>query len=99
MDSSSDSGHETVMCRLDLPPVWLLLHALAAWAVARLEPGGLSFGGAWADFAAGGEPGWPAIGGSAGAVRIWNTSGADTTGAEAALRAGWRVAGLPLLEP
>ncbi|MFD7970949.1 carboxylesterase/lipase family protein [Streptomyces clavifer] len=54
---------------------------------------------AWADFAAGGEPGWPAIGGSAGAVRIWDTSGADTTGAEAAFRAGWRVAGLPLLEP
>ncbi len=53
MDSARDSGQARLMRRLDLPPVWLLLHGLAAWAVARLEPWGLGFGGAWADLAAG----------------------------------------------
>ncbi len=41
------------MRRIDLPPVWLLLHGLAAWTVALLEPWGLGFGGGWADLAAG----------------------------------------------
>ena len=41
------------MRRLDLPPIWLLAHGLLAWALARLSPCGLSFGGPWAEFAAG----------------------------------------------
>jgi protein-S-isoprenylcysteine O-methyltransferase Ste14 len=41
------------MRRLDLPPLWLLLGLLLAWALARLDPWGLSFGGACADFVAG----------------------------------------------
>lgn len=41
------------MQRFDLPPIWLLAHGLLAWAVARLDPWGLSFGRAWAEFAAG----------------------------------------------
>ena len=41
------------MRRFDLPPIWLLAHGLLAWAVARLGPWGLSFGGPWAEFAAG----------------------------------------------
>ena len=41
------------MRRLDLPPIWLLLHAALAWAIARLDPLGLSLRGAWADLAAG----------------------------------------------
>lgn len=53
MDSARDSGQARAMRHLDVPPVWLLLHALAAWIVARLEPWGLGFGGAWADLAAG----------------------------------------------
>lgn len=38
---------------LDLPPVWLLAAILLARAIGRLDPLGLSFGGAWAMFAAG----------------------------------------------
>ncbi|WP_420542211.1 methyltransferase family protein [Sediminimonas qiaohouensis] len=38
---------------IDLPPVWLLLACVAAWAQPRLIDAGLSFGGVWADFAAG----------------------------------------------
>ena len=41
------------MRRFDLPPIWPLAHGLLAWAVARLGPWGLSFGGPWAEFAAG----------------------------------------------
>ena len=41
------------MRRFDLPPIWLLAHGLLAWPVARLDPWGLSFGGPWAEFAAG----------------------------------------------
>ena len=41
------------MSRLDLPPIWLLAHGLLAWILARLDPWRLSFGGPWADFAAG----------------------------------------------
>ncbi|WP_405812273.1 carboxylesterase family protein [Streptomyces sp. NBC_01520] len=54
---------------------------------------------AWADFAATGDPGWPAVGGSTDAVRIWDTAGEDADGAQDAFRAGWRAAGLPLLTP
>ena len=41
------------MRRFDLPPIWLLAHGLLALVLARLDPWGLTFGGAWADFAAG----------------------------------------------
>jgi protein-S-isoprenylcysteine O-methyltransferase Ste14 len=38
---------------IDLPPVWLLAMIALAWAQAAWLPLGLSFGGAWADFAGG----------------------------------------------
>ena len=38
---------------IDMPPVWLLGAAMLAWLQARYYPAGLSFGGAWADFAGG----------------------------------------------
>ena len=38
---------------IDIPPVWLLLFAVLAWVQAAHWPLGLSFGGAWADFAGG----------------------------------------------
>ena len=37
---------------IDLPPVWLAVFALASWGLAKAAPG-LSFGGAWAQFAGG----------------------------------------------
>lgn len=36
---------------IDLPPVWLALFVAIAWAQPVYLPMGLSFGGAWADFA------------------------------------------------
>lgn len=38
---------------IDLPPVWLALMIALAWAQVHFLPLGLSFGGAWADFAGG----------------------------------------------
>jgi protein-S-isoprenylcysteine O-methyltransferase Ste14 len=38
---------------IDLPPVWLLGALVLAWVQASRLPMGLSFGGAWADFAGG----------------------------------------------
>lgn len=38
---------------IDIPPVWLLGALCLAWVQARQHPLGLSFGGAWADFAGG----------------------------------------------
>jgi len=38
---------------LDLPPVWLVAFCVLAWVQASYLPMGLSFGGAWADFAGG----------------------------------------------
>jgi protein-S-isoprenylcysteine O-methyltransferase Ste14 len=38
---------------IDLPPVWLLAFGMASWWIGRLDPFGLSFGGVWAEFAAG----------------------------------------------
>lgn len=38
---------------LDIPPVWVLVAAIAAWAQGRFFPMGLSFGGVWADFLGG----------------------------------------------
>lgn len=38
---------------LDIPPVWLLGAIALAWMQAQYYPAGLSFGGAWADFAGG----------------------------------------------
>ncbi len=38
---------------LDMPPVWLLAFLAVAWVQAVHYPLGLSFGGAWADFAGG----------------------------------------------
>ncbi|MFD9503400.1 carboxylesterase/lipase family protein [Streptomyces sp. NPDC060035] len=54
---------------------------------------------AWADFAETGDPGWPPVSGSTGAVRIWDTAGGDSGGAWERFRTGWRGAGLPLLAP
>lgn len=38
---------------IDMPPVWLLAFLAMAWIQASHYPAGLSFGGAWADFAGG----------------------------------------------
>ncbi len=38
---------------IDIPPVWLAGAAALAWVQAAQYPAGLSFGGAWADFAGG----------------------------------------------
>ena len=38
---------------IDIPPVWLLLCLVLAWAQASYAPLGLSFGGVWADFLGG----------------------------------------------
>ncbi|MCE8008874.1 isoprenylcysteine carboxylmethyltransferase family protein [Aestuariivita sp.] len=38
---------------LDLPPVWLAVFVLLAWAQVSYLPYGLSFGGAWADLVGG----------------------------------------------
>lgn len=38
---------------IDLPPVWLAAFLAAAWAQTRYAGQGLTFGGAWADFAGG----------------------------------------------
>lgn len=38
---------------IDIPPVWLALFAALAWGQSRYLGLGLSFGGAWADFAGG----------------------------------------------
>ncbi|MFF1506814.1 carboxylesterase/lipase family protein [Streptomyces sp. NPDC058326] len=55
---------------------------------------------AWAGFAATGDPGWPAVDGSATRTRTWRT--ADAPGDEdepASLRALWAEARFPLLRP
>ncbi|MEU6957417.1 carboxylesterase family protein [Streptomyces sp. NPDC045714] len=57
--------------------------------------------GAWAGFAARGEPGWAPLDGTAGSgatSRVWRTA-AEEPGAEQGFRDLWRTAGLPLLEP
>ncbi len=41
------------MKMIDLPPIWLAAFAGIAWVQATELPLGLSFGGAWADFAGG----------------------------------------------
>lgn len=46
MDSRAAQGHQGAMRDLDAPPVWLLLHMAAAWALARLDPWDLSLGDA-----------------------------------------------------
>jgi len=38
---------------LDMPPVWLLACLVLAWGQAAYYPAGLSFGGAWSEFAGG----------------------------------------------
>ena len=38
---------------LDMPPVWLLGCLVLAWGQAAYYPAGLSFGGAWSEFAGG----------------------------------------------
>ena len=47
------SAFGTMLKWIDLPPVWLAAMIALAWAQARFAPTGLSFGGAWADFAGG----------------------------------------------
>ena len=53
MDSGAPARDNQAMHHVDVPPVWLLAFGLAAWAIARWDPLGLTFGGAWADLAAG----------------------------------------------
>lgn len=53
---------------------------------------------AWTDFAATGDPGWPPLGTSAGAVMVWGAEEGAEAPAEA-FRELWRTAGYPLLEP
>ncbi len=63
--------------------------------------------GAWAEFAAHGDPGWEPLDGSArsgGAVRVWRTAaegpaGGAASGVRDGFRDLWRTAGLPLLAP
>ncbi len=62
--------------------------------------------GAWAAFAAQGDPGWEPLDGPAGsgaAVRVWRTEAegpaGGTSGAQDGFRDLWRTAGLPLLAP
>ncbi|MFI0876929.1 carboxylesterase/lipase family protein [Streptomyces parvus] len=63
--------------------------------------------GAWAEFAAHGDPGWEPLDGSAGsgaAVRVWRTAaegpaGGAVSGEQDGFRDLWRTAGLPLLAP
>lgn len=38
---------------IDIPPFWLAVFAMLAWLQTFYFPAGLSFGGAWADFAGG----------------------------------------------
>lgn len=38
---------------VDIPPVWLVACLVIAWVQAIYYPAGLSFGGAWSDFAGG----------------------------------------------
>ncbi len=38
---------------IDIPPVWLIGTSVAAWWIGQHDPLHLSFGGAWADLAAG----------------------------------------------
>lgn len=65
--------------------------------------------GAWAAFAAHGEPGWAPLGGGAGgavggggaegaAVRVWRTAGEEARATDG-FRDLWGAAGLPLLAP
>lgn len=58
---------------------------------------------AWASYAATGDPGWPPLGASGEPVRLWTTpdahEAAPWTDGGSAVRAAWRRAGLPLLEP
>ncbi|MFJ8844901.1 carboxylesterase/lipase family protein [Streptomyces cyaneofuscatus] len=56
--------------------------------------------GAWAAFAAQGDPGWAPLSGSGegAAVRVWRTSGEEARETDA-FRDLWEAAGLPLLEP
>jgi protein-S-isoprenylcysteine O-methyltransferase Ste14 len=53
MDSRGVAGQGLVMRSLDLPPVWLFLHLVLAWVLARLDPLGLHLGGGLADLLAG----------------------------------------------
>ncbi|MFI7235563.1 carboxylesterase/lipase family protein [Streptomyces cyaneofuscatus] len=56
--------------------------------------------GAWAAFAAQGDPGWAPLGGGGegSAVRVWRTNGEEVRETDA-FRDLWRAAGLPLLAP
>lgn len=59
--------------------------------------------GAWAAFAAHGEPGWAPLGGGAGGaegatVRVWRTAGEEARATDG-FRDLWGAAGLPLLAP
>ncbi|MEV0644122.1 carboxylesterase family protein [Phytomonospora sp. NPDC050363] len=48
---------------------------------------------AWADFAATGDPGWPALGADGGPVRLWHTGSGPDLGVAAPSRPLWRDVG------
>ncbi|MFF0072745.1 carboxylesterase/lipase family protein [Streptomyces sp. NPDC005494] len=54
---------------------------------------------AWVQFAATGDPGWPALTPTGGPVRIWDTAPEEPGGRWDDFRGPWREAGLPLLAP
>ncbi|MCX4966188.1 carboxylesterase family protein [Streptomyces sp. NBC_00654] len=55
--------------------------------------------GAWAGFAAHGDPGWPRFAAPSRAVRIWRTAGEEDAAPGGGFRELWSEAGLPLLAP
>ncbi|MEU3750133.1 MULTISPECIES: carboxylesterase/lipase family protein [Streptomyces] len=55
--------------------------------------------GAWAGFAATGEPGWPLFDGSTGRAEVWRTDDTDEGDGPAPLRTLWAGADFPLLRP
>ncbi|MEU2235192.1 carboxylesterase/lipase family protein [Streptomyces vietnamensis] len=54
---------------------------------------------AWADFATGGDPGWPAYDDATGPAMVWRTGEERQEGEPAALRGLWDRADFPLLRP
>ncbi len=54
---------------------------------------------AWADFAATGDPGWPAVGDVTAPSRTWNTAGDTVHDGPSPARALWAEADFPVLRP
>ncbi|SEB93252.1 carboxylesterase/lipase family protein [Streptomyces sp. TLI_105] len=55
--------------------------------------------GAWASFAAGGDPGWPSYDEAPGQPKVWRTDECDAHDVPAAPRELWAEAEFPLLRP